>query len=139
MVLRLWTFIDHYDCTIFIYSRVGLLQEALETIRSLSFEPDAMSWKILLGGCWSHRNLDTGMIAAEKIFQLDPLDPSTYVMMFKLCALAGKWDEAAQYRKIMAKRKLGKELSCSWIIVKGKVHRFVVGDRHHPQIEEIYS
>ncbi|CAL5208502.1 unnamed protein product [Lathyrus oleraceus] len=131
--------IDHYNCMIDIYSRAGLLQEALETIRSLPFEPDAMSWKSLLGGCWSHRNLDIGMIAAKKIFQLDPLDPSTYVMMFNLCALAGKWDEAAQYRKMMAERKLRKELSCSWIIVKGKVHRFVVGDRHHPQTEQIYS
>jgi pentatricopeptide repeat protein len=76
------------------------------------------------------------MIAAEKIFQLDPLDSSTYVIMFKLCYLAGKWDEAAQYRKMMAERKLRKELSCSRIIVKGKVHHFVVGDRHHPQTEE---
>jgi pentatricopeptide repeat protein len=91
-----------------IYSHAGLLQEALEMIRSLPFEPDTVSWKCLLGGCWSHRNLDIGMIAAEKIFQLDPLDSSTYVIMFNLCYLAGKWDEAAQYRKMMSERKLRK-------------------------------
>lgn len=131
--------IDHYNCMIDIYSRAGLLQEALEMIRSLPFEPDAMSWKSLLGGCWSHRNLEIGMIAAEKIFHLDPLDSSVYVIMFNLYALAGKWDEAAQFRKMMAERNLRKEVSCSWITVKGKVHRFVVGDRHHPQTEQIYS
>jgi pentatricopeptide repeat protein len=100
--------IDHYNCMVDIYSHAGLLQEALEMIRSLPFEPDTVSWKCLLGGCWSHRNLDIGMIAAEKIFQLDPLDSSTYVIMFNLCYLAGKWDEAAQYRKMMSERKLRK-------------------------------
>ncbi|CAJ1926332.1 unnamed protein product [Sphenostylis stenocarpa] len=131
--------IDHYNCMIDIYSRAGLLQEAHEMIRSLPFEPDVTSWKCLLGGSWSHQNLEIGMIAAENIFRLDPLDSATYVIMFNLCALAGKWDEAAQFRKMMAERNLRKEVSCSWIIVKGEVHRFVVGDRHHPQTEQIYS
>ncbi|XP_027359878.1 pentatricopeptide repeat-containing protein At5g13270, chloroplastic-like isoform X1 [Abrus precatorius] len=131
--------IDHYNCMIDIYSRAGLLQEALEVIRSLPFEPDVMSWKSLLGGCWSHRNLEVGMIAADKIFHLDPLDSATYVIMFNLYAWAGNWDEAGKFRKMMAERNLRKEVSCSWIIVKGKVHRFVVGDRHHPQTEQIYS
>ncbi|KAK7311261.1 hypothetical protein RJT34_09282 [Clitoria ternatea] len=130
--------IDHYNCMVDIYARAGLLQEALELIKSLQ-EPDVMSWKSLLGGCWSHRNLEIGKIAAERIFHLNPLDTATYVIMFNLYALAGKWDEAAKSRKMMAERNLRKEVSCSWIIVKGKVHRFVVGDRHHPQTEQIYS
>lgn len=58
------------------------------------------------------------MIAADNIFRLDPLDSATYVIMFNLCALAGKWDEAAQFRKMMAERNLRKEVSCSWINVK---------------------
>ncbi|KAF7836540.1 pentatricopeptide repeat-containing protein [Senna tora] len=131
--------IDHYNCMIDIYSRAGLLQEALEMIRSLPYKPDAMSWKSLLGGCWRHRNLEIGMIAAENVFKLDPSDSATYVIMFNLYASAGKWEEAAQFRKMMAERNLRKELSCSWITLKGKVHRFVVGDRHHPQTEQIYS
>lgn len=131
--------VDHYNCMIDIYARAGLLQEALEMIRGMPHEPDAMSWKSLLGGCWSHRNLDIGMIAAENVLKLDSSDSSTYVIMFNLYALAGEWEKAAQFRKMMAERGVKKELSCSWITLKGKVHRFVVGDRHHPQIEQIYS
>ena len=131
--------IDHYNCMIDIYSRAGMLQEAREMIRSLPLDPDVLSWKSLLGGCWSHRNLEIGMIAADNIIRLDPLDSATYVIMFNLYALAGKWDEAAKFRKMMTERNVRKEVSCSWIIVKGKVHRFVVGDRHHPQTEQIYS
>ncbi|KAF3430918.1 hypothetical protein FNV43_RR25648 [Rhamnella rubrinervis] len=131
--------IDHYDCMVDIYSRAGLLEEALELIESMPFEPDAMSWKSLLGGCWMHRNLKLGKIAAENLIQLDPDDTANYRIMFNLYASFGKWEEAAHFRRLMAERDLRKSVSCSWITVKGKVHRFIVGDKHHPQTEQIYS
>lgn len=131
--------VDHYSCMVDVYSRAGLLQEALELIGSMPFEPDAMSWKSLLGGCWIYRNLEIGKIAAENLLQLEPDDTATYVVMFNLYASSGKWEEAAHFRRKMAERDLKKEVSCSWITVKGKVHRFIVGDRHHPQAEQIYS
>lgn len=131
--------VNHYDCMVDIYSRAGLLQEALELIKCMPFEPDAMSWKSLLGGCWTHRNLELGKIAAENLLQLDPDDTATYIVMFNLYASHGKWEEAAHFRWMMAERNLRKDISYSWITVKGKMHRFVVGDRHHPQTEQIYS
>ncbi|PQP94536.1 pentatricopeptide repeat-containing protein [Prunus yedoensis var. nudiflora] len=87
--------IDHYDCMIDVYSRAGLLQEALELIKGMPFEPDAMSWKSLLGGCWIHRNLELGKFAAENLLQLDPEDTASYIIMFNLYASSGKWEEAA--------------------------------------------
>ena len=131
--------IDHYDCMIDTYSRAGLLQEALELINRMPFEPDAMSWKSLLGGCWAHCDLKLGKIAAENLFRLDPGDTAGYILLFNLYSAFGKWEEAGHVRKLMAERELKKEVSCSWISVKGQVHRFVVGDRHHPQTEAIYS
>ncbi|KAF2536184.1 hypothetical protein F2Q68_00022839 [Brassica cretica] len=41
--------------------------------------------------------------------------------------------------KLMNDKMLKKELSCSWIREKGKIHRFIVGDKHHPQTQEIYE
>ncbi|KAL2519755.1 Pentatricopeptide repeat-containing protein [Abeliophyllum distichum] len=131
--------IDHYDCMIDAYARAGFLNKALDLINSMPFEPDAMSWKSLLGGCTIHRNFELGKIAAEKLLQLDPEDNAAYILMFNLHALSGTWGEAASVRKTMAERNLRKEIGCSWITVKGSVHRFIVGDRHHPQTEEIYS
>uniref|UniRef100_A0A2P2Q3W4 Pentatricopeptide repeat-containing protein At5g13270ic-like n=1 Tax=Rhizophora mucronata TaxID=61149 RepID=A0A2P2Q3W4_RHIMU len=131
--------IDHYDCMIDVYSRAGYLQEALELVRSMPVAADAMSWKCLLGGCWTYRNLEIGKIAAQNLFQIDPDDTAGYILLFNLYASFGKWTEAADVRRMMAERNLKKELSCSWITVKGRVHRFVVGDKHHPQTDEIYS
>lgn len=130
---------DHYNCMIDIYSRAGLLNEALDLINSMPCEPDAMSWKSLLGGCSIHQKYELGKIAAEKLLQLDPYDTAAYILLFNLNALSGRWDEAASVRKLMAERNLRKEIGCSWITVKSKVHCFVVGDQHHPQTKEIYS
>ncbi|KAJ4952726.1 hypothetical protein NE237_029558 [Protea cynaroides] len=130
--------IDHYDCMVEIYSRAGHLEEAFDLIKTMPFEPDAMSWKSLLGGCWTHRNVKFGEIAAENLLRLDPNDTAGYILMFNLYSSSGKWEEAAHVRKLMADRGLKKDVGCSWISVNGKVHRFIVGDRHHPQSEEIY-
>ncbi|KAK7840479.1 pentatricopeptide repeat-containing protein, partial [Quercus suber] len=120
--------VDHYDCMVDIYSRAGLLQEALELIKCMAFEPDAMSWKSLLGGCWTHWNLELGKIAAENLLQLDPDDTATYIVMFNLYASHGKWEEAAHFRWMMAERNLRKDISYSWITVRGKMHRFAAED-----------
>ncbi|KAG2706471.1 hypothetical protein I3843_05G093200 [Carya illinoinensis] len=131
--------VDHYDCVVDIYSRAGLLEEALELIKSMPFEPDVMSWKSLLGGCWTHQNPELGKIAAKNLLQLEPDDTATYIVMFNLYASCGKWEEAAHFRRMMAERNLRKEIGCSWVTVKGRLHRFTVGDRHHPLAEQIYS
>lgn len=131
--------IDHYNCMIDIYSRAGRLKEALDLINSMPFDPDAMSWKSLLGGCSIHRNHDLGKLAADKLLELDPSDAAAYILLFNMNASSGRWEEAASVRKLMAEREVKKETGCSWISVGRKVHRFVVGDRHHERTEEIYS
>ncbi|KAI3729401.1 hypothetical protein L6452_18058 [Arctium lappa] len=131
--------INHYNCMIDIYARAGRLEESLEMIKNMPFEPGPMSWKCLLGGCSIHKNFKLGKIAAENLLRLDPHDTAAFVLMFNLHASYGNWEEAGLVRKMMAERNLRKEVSCSWISIKGKMHRFVVGDRHHPQAQEIYS
>ncbi|KAJ0973534.1 hypothetical protein J5N97_021493 [Dioscorea zingiberensis] len=130
---------DHYNCMIDVYCRAGQLNEAFSLIKSGLFEPDAMSWKILLGGCATHLNVDLGKIAGENFLMMEPHDSAGYVLMFNMYASVGKWTEAALIRKAMNERGIRKEVSCSWIIFEGKVHRFIVGDRHHPMTEQIYS
>lgn len=131
--------INHYNCMVDIYCRSGQLEEAFELIQSLPFLPDAMTWKIILGGCNIHRNVELGKIAGENLLQMSPEDTAAYVLLFNLYALTGKWEEAANVRKAMSERGVKKEISYSWITTQGKLHRFVVGDHHHPRTDKIYS
>ncbi|KAM0934815.1 putative tetratricopeptide-like helical domain superfamily, DYW domain-containing protein [Dioscorea sansibarensis] len=130
---------DHFNSLIDVYCRAGQLEKALSLIKSGLFEPDALSWKILLGGCATHRNVDLGKIAGENFLMMEPNDSAGYVLMFNMYASAEKWAEAALVRKTMNERGIRKEVSCSWIRVEGKLHRFIVGDRHHSMTEQIYS
>lgn len=131
--------INHYNCMVDIYCRSGHLEEAFELIQSMPFLPDAMTWKIILGGCKTYRNVELGKIAGENLLKMNPQDTAAYVLLFNLYASAGRWEEAANLRKAMMERGIRKEISYSWITIKGKLHRFVVGDCHHPQTDKIYS
>lgn len=130
---------DHYNSMIDVYCRAGQLEKAFSLIKSGLFEPDALSWKIMLGGCATHGNADLGKIAGENFLMMEPNDSAGYVLMFNMYASAEKWAEAALVRKTMNERGIRKEVSCSWIRVEGKLHRFIVGDRHHSMTEQIYS
>ncbi|XP_011623525.1 pentatricopeptide repeat-containing protein At5g13270, chloroplastic [Amborella trichopoda] len=131
--------IDHYDCMVDVYCRAGLLDDAFHLIKEMPFEPEAMTWRILLGGCSAHGNVRLGKIAGAGLLELEPDDNAAYVLLFNLHASAGLWEEAAKIRKMMSERGVRKELGCSWVVIKDKVHRFIVGDRHHPLTQKIYS
>ncbi|KAL5979421.1 hypothetical protein ACLOJK_019320 [Asimina triloba] len=131
--------IDHYNCMVDIYSRAGELDKAFQLIKSMPFEPDSMTWKMLLGGCRIHHNIELGKIAGDYLLQMNPDDTAAYVLLFNLYTSVERWEEAATVRKLMIERDIRKDVSCSWITIKGKVHRFIVGDRHHTQTKEIYS
>ncbi|KAG2274042.1 hypothetical protein Bca52824_056597 [Brassica carinata] len=74
--------IDHYDCMIDIYSRGGLLDEALKFMKQMPFEPDAMSWKCFLSGCWTHKNLELGRLLVRNF--ADWIQKIRLVMFFCL-------------------------------------------------------
>ncbi|RZS07482.1 hypothetical protein BHM03_00038317 [Ensete ventricosum] len=129
---------DHFNCMVDVYCRAGYLESAYELIRSGSFQPDALSWKMLLSGCTTYQNVDLGKVAGENLLRLDPNDAAAYILIFNMYAAAGRWVEAASVRRTMNGRRIKKEVSCSWITVKGSVHRFIVGDKHHPLTKQIY-
>ncbi|XP_064951490.1 pentatricopeptide repeat-containing protein At5g13270, chloroplastic isoform X1 [Musa acuminata AAA Group] len=129
---------DHFNCMIDVYCRAGYLERAYELIRSGSFQPDALSWKMLLSGCTTYQNVDLGKVAGENLLSMDPNDAAAYILIFNMYAAAGRWVEVASVRRMMNGRRIKKEVSCSWITVKGSVHRFIVGDKHHPLTKQIY-
>eukprot|EP01018_Ginkgo_biloba_P031949 Gb_23267 [translate_table: standard] len=128
---------EHYACIIDLLGRAGRLDEADCFIKNMSFEPDASVWAALLGACRVHNNMELGKHAAECLFNLEPQNAANYVLMSNIYAAAGRWDEVAKVRKMMKDRGVQKIPGCSWIEVKSRVHAFVVGDRSHPQVEEI--
>lgn len=128
---------EHYGCIIDLLGRAGRLDEAVKLIHEMNHEPDAVTWRILLGACRVHKNVDLAIYAAKEILKLDPTDAGTYILLSNIYANSQKWEDVSEVRKVMRARGVKKEPGCSWIEVSKQVHAFMLGDDSHPRTEEI--
>lgn len=129
----------HYACMIELLGREGLLDEAFALIRTAPFKPNLNMWAALLTACRIHENLELGKFAAEKLYGMDTVKLSNYVVLFNLYYSAGNLKEAAAVIQTLRRKGLSMYKAYSWIEVKKQSHVFCSGDRTHPQTEVIYD
>ncbi|XP_073010596.1 pentatricopeptide repeat-containing protein At5g44230 [Typha latifolia] len=129
---------DHYACMVDLLGRAGLVEEALELVRSMTAEPHGGVWGALLGSCRIHGKTEIAEIAADQLFKLEPHGIGNYVLLSNIYASAGMWDEVSHVRKLMRGKGLRKNPAASWVESKdGLVHEFFAGDSSHPRSQEI--
>lgn len=129
----------HYSCMVDILSRAGLVFEAMDIIQHMPFVATASMWGSLLSSCRIHGNLELAEIAAKNLFEIEPDNAGNHVLLSNIYAANKRWDEVAKSRKLLKDSEAKKERGKSWIEIKDKVHTFMVGERNHPRIAEIYS
>ncbi|KDP41925.1 hypothetical protein JCGZ_26943 [Jatropha curcas] len=129
---------DHYSCMVDILSRAGRLQQAYEFIQKIPIEPTAGAWGALLGACRVYKNAELGMIAATRLFEIEPENSGNYVLLSNILVTAKMWAEASEIRKMMRDKGIAKTPGRSWVQVKNRVYTFVVGDKNNKQNDEIY-
>ncbi|XP_065855178.1 pentatricopeptide repeat-containing protein At1g25360 [Euphorbia lathyris] len=130
---------DHYARLIDLLCRAGKFSEAKCVMEEMPSEPGAPIWEALLAGCRIHANIDLGVQAAERLFELKPQHDGTYIQLSNMYAAAGRWDDVANARKLMKDRGVKKEPGCSWIEVESMVHVFLVNDTVHPEVQGVYN
>ncbi|CAN6320788.1 unnamed protein product [Urochloa humidicola] len=130
---------DHYACVIDLLSRSGQFEQAEEMINKMSVKPNKFLWASLLGGCRIHKNVRLARWAAEALFEIEPENPATYVTLANIYASVGLFGEVENVRQIMESKGITKMPASSWIEAGKRVHVFLVGDKSHPQAEEIYA
>ncbi|XP_057873083.2 putative pentatricopeptide repeat-containing protein At3g23330 [Cryptomeria japonica] len=131
--------IDHYACMVDLLARAGYLEDTLNLIIKMPVKPLVTVWICFLSACKSHLNISLGIFTAMLLFDLDPRNAATYVLLSNIYAEAGRWGEVQMVRRLMKDRGIKKSPGCSWIEAQEKVHVFCVGDRSHPQTLEIYA
>eukprot|EP01018_Ginkgo_biloba_P011334 Gb_02266 [translate_table: standard] len=120
---------EHYGCMVDLLGRAGCLDEAQAFINQMPIRPDATVWGSLLSACRMHNNIGLGQHVAENIFELDPKNAASYVLLSNLYATCDRWDGIEKVRKMMKERRVKKTPGCSWIEVDKHVHSFLVGGR----------
>lgn len=131
--------LQHYGCMIDLLGRAGLIQEAEDLINTMDMNPDAAIWGSLLGACKSHNKVELAESVTEKLIQLEPKNPGSYILMSNIYAKAEQWNNVAKIRTRLNDKGMKKVPGCSSIEVNSIVHEFLVGDKTHPQSEHIYK
>jgi len=128
---------EHYGCMLDLLGRAGKLDDMVNLIHEMNCEADIVTWRTLLDACRVHRRVDFATYAAKEILKLDPQDTGAYVLLSNIYANSERWNDVAKVRRTMRVMGIRKEPGCSWIEVNKKIHAFVLGDKSHPQIDEI--
>ncbi|TKW27056.1 hypothetical protein SEVIR_3G232200v4 [Setaria viridis] len=126
--------VEHYGCLVDLLGRSGRIQRALETVRGMPVPADAKIWGSLLSACRSHGDVDTAVVAAERLVELESGDVGNLVMLANVYASAGRWDDVASTRKEIRSRSTRKTPGCSMIEVDNVVREFVAGEDLGPEL-----
>ncbi|WCJ30929.1 Tetratricopeptide repeat (TPR)-like superfamily protein [Euphorbia peplus] len=102
---------DHYTCIVDLLGRGGRLDEAYELVKAMPFLPSYAVWGALLGACVIHGNVEVGEVAAQRLFELEPENTGNYVLLTKLYAAVGRWEDAENVRREM--NNIGLKKTCA--------------------------
>ncbi|KAL3615219.1 hypothetical protein CASFOL_040880 [Castilleja foliolosa] len=130
---------ENYACAIDLLGRAGRLTEAKELIDEMSFEPDVMVWKTLLGACRACGDIQLATRVAAHLLEMDPGDHCTYVILSDMYGNLKMWDEKARVKRLMRVKGVKKVPGWSWIELGNDVHAFNANDHSHPKCREIYE
>ncbi|XP_047974273.1 pentatricopeptide repeat-containing protein At2g20540 isoform X1 [Salvia hispanica] len=122
--------VEHYGCVVDMLGRTGHVDQALELIRGMMMRPGSAIWGSLLSSCRGNRDhLETAVVAAEQLLELEPGDTGNLVLLANIYADLGKWGEVSRLRKVMRGEGMrGRKPGCSLIEVDSVVEEFVAGD-----------
>ncbi|KAL5975463.1 hypothetical protein ACLOJK_019785 [Asimina triloba] len=104
----------HFACVVDLLGRAGKLNEARDLIEEIQ-KPTASIFASMLGACQCHLDTELGEEMAERLWELEPGNPTPFVILSNIYAEQGRWDEVERVREMMKDRGLKKIPGYSWI------------------------
>ena len=114
--------VKHYACMVDVLARSGRLHEAVEFMGRMPFGPTKAMWGSLLFGSKVQGDLELGLLAAEKLIELDQENSTYYVHLSNIYAAMGRWGDVEKVRGVMKDRQLNKDLGYSSVEVEHQRH-----------------
>lgn len=130
--------IEHFGCLVDLFCRAGCIKEAKNMIAGMPMKPNKVIWMSLLSGSRIQGNVDVGEYAAHKLIEIAPDTIAGYILLSNIYAAAGQWEKVSRVRELMKSEGIRKDPGFSSIEHQGALHEFTVGDKSHPQTQQIY-
>lgn len=105
----------HYACMVDLLGRSGKLRAAYELLKSMLVEPHAGAWGALLGACKLHNDIELGEEIAAQLFEIEPHNACSYVLLSDIYAAADRWLDVSFLRNQMIEMGVKKKPGCSLI------------------------
>lgn len=128
----------HYWCMANLYGSLGLVQEALEVLRSMPEETGSWVLGSLLGLCRFRGGLELGESIAKRLIELEPSNGSHYALLCNIYVAAGKWGDVHRLKQMFKERGVRLIPGHRLVDLNEIVHNFNVGERSQSEMEEIY-
>lgn len=103
--------IKHYGALIDMLGRAGRLEEAEEIALKIPSEVgngNVVVWRILLGACSFHGNVEIGERVTRKIMELEREYGGDYVLLSNIFSGAGRFVDSERVRRVMDERNASK-------------------------------
>ena len=122
--------VKHLTCVIDMLGRGGRLDEAVQMARKTMAHgsEEVLIWTAVAASAAAHRRLDIGAMAAAELRRFGQDAAGALVSVANGCIAAGDFGGASALRMDMAKRGILKNVSCSWVELKGGVEVFFAGE-----------
>ncbi|KAL9289521.1 Pentatricopeptide repeat-containing protein [Arabidopsis thaliana] len=108
--------LEHYGCMIDLLCRAGLLDEALELVKTMPVKPDVRICGAILSAC---KNRGTLMELPKEILDsfldIEFEDSGVYVLLSNIFAANRRWDDVARIRRLMKVKGISKVPGSSYI------------------------
>lgn len=108
--------VEHYGCMVDVLGRAGLLDEAVELIRSMSVEPNVIVWGALLAGAKLHKDTKLEELASGEILTAEPRHYGYNTLVSNIFAANGKWNDLEAARQRVANARMCKAAGLSMVV-----------------------
>lgn len=121
---------EHYASAVDMLGRIGHLDEALEFIEKMPFQPGVEVWETLMNLCRIHGERELGDRCAELIGELDSLHLNEQSRSGLVPV------DTLEMAKEEEKKKAAKK---NLLEARSTVHEYRAGDTSHPETDRIYA
>ncbi|KAJ0736340.1 putative tetratricopeptide-like helical domain superfamily, DYW domain-containing protein [Helianthus annuus] len=131
--------IEHYGCMVDLFSRAGLVKQALEFVNKMPIEPNPIIWRTLTAACRLHGELNLGETLTKQLIEKEPLHESNYVLLSNIYGKMSNWEKKNTVRNMMGEKGIRKIPGSTMIELDNRIYEFVAGDRTHELYKEIHE
>ncbi|XP_020091715.1 pentatricopeptide repeat-containing protein At2g22410, mitochondrial-like isoform X1 [Ananas comosus] len=130
--------IEHYACMVDLLGRGGLIQRAVELIKSMPMKPDIVIWGALLGACRIHGYARIGEQVMKHLLSLEMSGGGLHVLISNMYCENHRWEKMKTLRRVMREKGIKKDAGVSSIEINSILHEFLVEDMRHESSTDIY-